>query len=325
MIGAMVQRPAASSGLDALDERLVTLLLSDGRMTNRALAQEVGLTDSTVAARLRRMVGEGLISIGPQFDWRMAGYHSQAMVYVTVSGKAPRSVGAQVMTVPGVIATSVSFGSTDLVLFLLAPDDAELLRSLAEIGRVPGVVSVEVDHIVDVLMIKPYAARLPYTPTHADDLPNPQVSLTGLDREIISHLQVDGRMSSREIARHTGVSDVTVRTRLKRLEDGGLLRIGALVDPWRTGQIASVAYLGFAEVHNLDTLSKSLCEHPNITFCATSVGNHGVVATVAAQSHDRMTQLVTDSLWKLKGARRLHVWPSAELLGQRSDLVRLLP
>lgn len=58
-----------------------------------------------------------------------------------------------------------------------------------------------------------------------------EIPLDDVDEAILRELQVDGRRAYREIARTVGVSEGTVRTRVKRLREAGLLRILAFVDP----------------------------------------------------------------------------------------------
>src|SRR5206468_3122555 len=52
--------------------------------------------------------------------------------------------------------------------------------------------------------------------------------LDGLDLSIIEILEHDGRTSNRKVSRSLGVSEGTVRTRIKRLQAEGLLRIIAV-------------------------------------------------------------------------------------------------
>src|SRR3954447_25526083 len=72
--------------------------------------------------------------------------------------------------------------------------------------------------------------------------------LDDLDRSIITELQNDGRRSFREIARSIGVSEATVRTRVRRLDEAGALRIVAFADPLKLGN-AELALL-FLRVAN---------------------------------------------------------------------------
>ena len=56
-----------------------------------------------------------------------------------------------------------------------------------------------------------------------------------LDFTIISLLQDDGRASNAGIARQAGVSEGTVRRRLKRLIDEEFIKVVALLDPAKMG------------------------------------------------------------------------------------------
>ena len=56
-----------------------------------------------------------------------------------------------------------------------------------------------------------------------------------VDRQLLRLLRDDGRRPNAEIARALGVSEHTVRKRLDRLRDKGVLRIIGLLDPAATG------------------------------------------------------------------------------------------
>jgi hypothetical protein len=56
-----------------------------------------------------------------------------------------------------------------------------------------------------------------------------------LDYEILSVLQQDGRRSFTEIGKKLGVSEGTIRKRVMRLVDDGVIRIIGLVDPHLVG------------------------------------------------------------------------------------------
>ena len=56
-----------------------------------------------------------------------------------------------------------------------------------------------------------------------------------LDRKIISLLERNGRASNARIARDVGVSEGTVRRRLKRLISEKIINVVALPDPRKLG------------------------------------------------------------------------------------------
>jgi DNA-binding Lrp family transcriptional regulator len=59
--------------------------------------------------------------------------------------------------------------------------------------------------------------------------------LDQLDYEIVRQLQADGRKPYRAIARVVGVSEGTVRLRVRRLVEAQALRIVAIADPFQLG------------------------------------------------------------------------------------------
>ncbi len=56
-----------------------------------------------------------------------------------------------------------------------------------------------------------------------------------LDRKLITKLQQDGRASNALLGRQVEVSEGTVRRRLKRLIQDGMIRVVAVPDPKRLG------------------------------------------------------------------------------------------
>jgi len=69
---------------------------------------------------------------------------------------------------------------------------------------------------------------------HRRSEPRPE-HLDSLDRKILALLQSDGRLPNAEIARATGVSVPTVRKRIERLHETGVMQIVGLLDPAATG------------------------------------------------------------------------------------------
>ena len=59
---------ARKKELDKLDCRLIRLLQKDGRMSNIALAQELGVSEYTVRSRLKRLLDDETIKIVAVFS-----------------------------------------------------------------------------------------------------------------------------------------------------------------------------------------------------------------------------------------------------------------
>ena len=130
----------------------------------------------------------------------------------------------------------------------------------------------------------------------ADDLP-----LDRYDREILRHLQEDGRRSFREIARGLGVSEATVRARFRRLEESGVLRILAFADPFRLG--GSVLALVFARVEAdaHERVASTLASWPEVTYVSSLLGRADLYAQVICRDNEALWGLVGERLRTVEG------------------------
>jgi Lrp/AsnC family transcriptional regulator for asnA, asnC and gidA len=124
---------------------------------------------------------------------------------------------------------------------------------------------------------------------------DPLSPLDALDRSILAALQLDGRRPFRVIARDLDVSEGTVRTRVRKLEESGVLRILAFVDPLKLGD-ALIAVLNVR-------VSSSL--HEEVASQISSWNEVSYVSSVLG-AYDLSIQAMTASvagLWEL--ARRI--------------------
>ena len=73
--------------------------------------------------------------------------------------------------------------------------------------------------------------------THCYRFPVDQLTLDGLDRQLVHALQIDGRASFSRIAAALGGSDRTIARRYRRLRTSGALRVVGLPDGRQLGQV----------------------------------------------------------------------------------------
>jgi len=116
--------------LDDADRQLIALLTASGRMSTRALAAEVDLTEPTVAARLRKLADLRILGVTATLDWAAAGYRWDAWLQVSVHGRSVKEVGAQLARVESVDRVHVVFGAYDLLVHLLLSDESEAVAAI---------------------------------------------------------------------------------------------------------------------------------------------------------------------------------------------------
>jgi len=101
-----------------------------------------------------------------------------------------------------------------------------------------------------------------------------------LDRSIIRELQSDGRRSLREVARNIGIAEATVRLRLKRLQDEGILQVVAFADPTKLGPSYMALLFLSVEPKRHDEVIRTLGEWTEVSYLSTTLGDTDICAQV---------------------------------------------
>lgn len=125
-----------------------------------------------------------------------------------------------------------------------------------------------------------------------------------LDRQIISLLQADGRCSNREIARQLDVPEATIRYRVRRLTESGLLKITALVAPEHLGYQLTAVINVQAEGKHVDAVADAISDLPEVMWLAVTSGSMDIAFTASFQGQEHLYQFLTERLAPLPGVLR---------------------
>lgn len=135
-----------SVSIDSVDRQIVSLLQQDGRLSNKAISTAIGIAESTVAIRLKRLMDARIVRIGVVQDVQALGRPLHAIVTI---GALPGRLDAVAMAIAaqeevGTVVTTL--GPAEVIAFLFARDLGhveEIVRT--RIAPQEGVNSVEVD------------------------------------------------------------------------------------------------------------------------------------------------------------------------------------
>lgn len=142
--------------LDATDQAIIGLLREDGRMPYRSIARELGLTEPTVRARVRRMEESNTLRLVAVTDVEAAGFGMLLAVGVTVENRSPDDVARDLAAIPEVFSVNVVVGAQDIEILVVAEDARDLNHLLTEtLGAIPGVRRLTPALAVDVLKNQP--------------------------------------------------------------------------------------------------------------------------------------------------------------------------
>lgn len=277
----------------AFDDELISALQKDGRASYSALAEHLQVPRPVVSARVRDLLEEGALRIVAAADPAFLGEHCLAHVSIVGRGNLQGIIDELTARedVPLVSATS---GAHDLVVEVRAADQKELFEVLTHMRSLNGVARLRTAIYTEIL----------YGSFVTDYRGGGRIDST--DAELVELLRHDGRMSYRALARKVRLSPTTVRDRVRRMIDGGILRIGAVV---AHGERASRVKVGVGlNLGGHDAVvARHLKEYPETEFAALSVGPFDLVATLSASvSNDVFTRL--NDLKQLVGVTGMETW-----------------
>ncbi len=134
--------------LDAIDWRILRELQGDGRITNLALAEKVGLSPPPCLRRVRALEEAGVITgYTVLMDEKMLGFSIEAFVLVGLHNQSEADLRAfenRILAWPFVRQAHMLSGESDYILQCMAPDlDSFHDFVLREVTSVPNVASVK--------------------------------------------------------------------------------------------------------------------------------------------------------------------------------------
>jgi DNA-binding Lrp family transcriptional regulator len=300
-----IQRSVDPVHLDEADRTLIAMLQEDGRVSNRALAAAVGMTEVTIASRLKRLITNDAVSITAMLDWEKAGYEWWITGHLSCQGRSPREVALELGAIESCNAASVVFGEVDIVASFLVADRAEMSKLVTEdLPKVTGLQVVALDVAIAQHKYAWSTATFPAQTTAQLRFPNPVVDLDELDHRLIAALVRDSRQSNREIGRQLDVSDATVRAHLRRLTESGLVRLTAVVDPIVLGTVGSVAFC-FLKVdrRHMRSVIATLKALPQVWQMSESFGRFDLELLAVCQDRAELVEVLLDQVRTIKAVQ----------------------
>ncbi len=149
--------------MDAVDLKIINLLLEDGRMPAAEIARRVGngVSERVVRYRIRRLVEQGVIQVTAIVRPQAFGYTIFADVWLQVDSDRIMEVAQTLATYPNVTYVASAIGETDVSIQVVARSTDEVYRFVTEVvRRIPGV-RKSTTSIVPMVLKDVYQWRVP--------------------------------------------------------------------------------------------------------------------------------------------------------------------
>ena len=147
------------------------------------------------------------------------------------------------------------------------------------------------------------------------------ITLDEIDHSIIDLLRADGRLPYRALARELELTEATVRSRVKRLEESGTMRVVAVTDIEAAGYQMLLAIGVQIEDRSPADVARDLAKIPEIFSVNVVVGTHDVEILVVAEDLDALNALQARVLSTVPGIRRLTSSLAIDVLKNQPDWV----
>jgi DNA-binding Lrp family transcriptional regulator len=133
----------------------------------------------------------------------------------------------------------------------------------------------------------------------------PTQQLDELDRKIIDLLTVDARVSNRQIAAQLGVTEGTIRGRIKRLEESGCIRLTAVTNIEYVGS-PKVVLIGIQAQHSeLRSVCQKIAAMPEIGSVILMLGRYDILAIGLFTALEDVISVANNRILALPGVRHV--------------------
>ncbi len=144
-------------------------------------------------------------------------------------------------------------------------------------------------------------------------------AINRIDSEIIRLLQKDGRISNIAIARKLGISESTVRTRLKRLINERVIQIVAVSNPLKLGfEIVGVINIQ-VDIKKVDSVIKELKRLKEVWYIVLTTGPSDINVEFNLKSWDELSVLLFQKIAKIDGIIRTDTSLIMEFIKRQYD------
>lgn len=140
-------------------------------------------------------------------------------------------------------------------------------------------------------------------------------SLDEIDKAIIRHLQVDGRMSYAHLAPLVGLSEAATRQRVNRLTNSGVISVVAVTDPIALGY-GFQAMLGLSVEADVAKTAEKLSQLDELEYVVVTAGRYDILAEVICTDAEHLLEVVDSKVRSVSGVRTVETLTYLRLVKQ---------
>jgi DNA-binding Lrp family transcriptional regulator len=150
---------------------------------------------------------------------------------------------------------------------------------------------------------------------------NPQ--LDGLDRQLIEILSHDARISNRKIATSLGVTEGTVRGRIRRLQQDRLIAFTAITS-FGMENSSKLAFIGVqADVGDVQDIARRIAELPLVNGVLITMGRFNILVICLFDDIEKLHEVGSDQILALPGVHHVETSIAVKTMKYNGRVVRI--
>lgn len=125
-----------------------------------------------------------------------------------------------------------------------------------------------------------------------------------VDNKIIAALRRDGRKSNVELGREIGVSEGTIRKRVARLIQEGIMQVIAVANPQKLGYQIEVLIGIHADINKVKEIADRLGSMEEIRTTSISSGVYDILVVAFFHDNDELLDFLLNKLGNISGIKK---------------------
>ena len=147
--------------------------------------------------------------------------------------------------------------------------------------------------------------------------------LDQVDRQLIDILSRDARVSNRKIATDLGVTEGTVRGRIKRLQQDRLIAFTAITslemeDP------SKLAFIGIqADIQNIQAIARQIADLTSVNAVIITMGRFSILAVCLFRELDELHDVASNQILAIPGVHHIETSIAVKTLKYNPRIARI--
>ena len=147
---------------DAVDHHILSILETNGRATNREIAESVGVSEGTVRNRIERLMRDDVLRIVGVTNPARLGLNTAAVISISAELSRITDIAERIAEAAGVVYVGYTTGNADIIALAFFPGNDELTDFMTQtLAAIPGIMKAETN-----IILKPVRALFPGTPVN---------------------------------------------------------------------------------------------------------------------------------------------------------------